>query len=74
MKPAIHHIDVPWRPRFPSTKGGGPIEALWAEVVAAQPQSAFHRRKAVAPLKPDPHVRVHAQPGALSIAERRWPH
>ena len=46
----------PWRrrahkERFPSPKGGGPIEAAALVVRWTRPVLRFHRRKAVAPLK-----------------------
>ena len=37
--------------RFPSPKGGGPIEAACSSSAEGAGLGAFHRRKAVAPLK-----------------------
>ena len=46
--------------RFPSPKGGGPIEAVGYHSVIDQCSGDFHRRKAVAPLKHG--IRDHVPP------------
>ena len=59
---------------FPSPKGGGPIEAYGTPGSPCACLSRFHRRKAVAPLKPALLASSSLISREVSIAERRWPH